>query len=352
MLDDHVKFRGWMFVGFSDEFPKGRIKERTYMHEDCLVFRSESGELNLVEPYCSHFGVNMATGKVVKDLIQCPMHGRTFHGDGRCGNSRYRDIRAYPVHEDNGLAFAWFDRPGVAPLWDPPSYFDDEQFPDVLWHHHRYLSLHHPSVPQDNAVDPRHFEFTHAMFGRQLEEGRFEADGHKALGTMATQILPPLSWASGDRSSVTSWYDGPLNNRLTAEAIGHKSELVNLLTIIEGRRCKLTQIGVGRRSLNPLRKFRDVVGMAASWYATREDAPVWNDRKVQPLDPYPHATDEAILAFREWFDGFAYVDEGELELADIRGAEALVARAAEAVAAEAAAASRAGQPDDADVGAA
>lgn len=346
MLDQQTKFRGWMFIGFSNEFPKGRIKERTYMHEDCLAFRSESGQLNLVEPFCSHFGVNMATGKVVKDLIQCPMHGRTFHGDGRCGNSKYRSIRSYPVHEDNGLAFAWFDRAGVAPQWEPPSYFEEE-FPDVLWHHHRYLSLHHPSVPQDNAVDPRHFEFTHAMFGRQLEEGRFEADGHKAIGTMATQILPPLSWASGDRSVVTSWYDGPLNNRLTAAAEGHKSELVNLLTIIEGRRCKLTQIGIGRRSLNPLRKFRDVVGMAASWYATREDAPVWNDRKVQPLDPYPHDTDKAILQFREWFDGFAYDEDvdGPLSVADIRGAEALVARAEEAVAE----ASR-HAPDKADAG--
>lgn len=334
MLDNETKFRGWMFIGFSDQFPKGRIKPRTYMHDECLVFRSQSGELNLVEPHCSHFGVNMSTGKVVKDMLQCPMHGRTFHGDGRCANSRYRPIRSWPVHEDRGLAFAWFDREGVEPQWDPPSYLDDDEFPDIVWRHSRDLELHHPSVPQDNAVDPRHFEFTHSMFGRQLEEGHFEADGHKAVGTMATQILPPLSWASGDRSSVTSWYDGPLNNRLTAEAKGHKSELVNLLTIVEGRRCKLTQIGIGRKSLNPLLRFRDAVGMAASWYATKEDAPVWNNRKVQPIDPYPHETDQAILQFREWFDGFAYIDDETTGAFDVRGAEALLASAADAVAAE------------------
>ena len=88
-----MNYRGWMFIGFSREYPKGKIKARTFMNEECLVFRSNSGKLNMVEPYCSHFGVNMTTGRVVKDSILCPMHGRVFHGDGsgaivRPGNAR------------------------------------------------------------------------------------------------------------------------------------------------------------------------------------------------------------------------------------------------------------------------
>ena len=80
------------------------------------------------------------------------------------------------------------------------------------------------------------------------------------------------------------------------------------MTILEGKRCKLTQIGIGRKSLNPLRRFRDAVGLLGSWYATYEDAPVWNNRKVQPPDNYEHQTDTALMEFRAWFDGFAYED--------------------------------------------
>ena len=105
---------------------------------------------------------------------------------------------------------------------------NDDEFPDILWRHARKLELHHPSVPQDNAVDPRHFEYTHTMFGKQLEDGAFEADGHKAVGTMATEVLPPLSYASGDRSSVITHFDGPLNDYLIADMGGHASPPLQL----------------------------------------------------------------------------------------------------------------------------
>lgn len=300
-----MNYRGWMFIGLSKDHPKGRITPRTLMNEECLVFRSETGALHVIEPYCSHFGVNMATGTVVKDCIRCPMHGRVFRGDGTGANPTHRPIRSYPVAEDRGLAFAWFDHEGVEPRWDPPAFLDDER-PDVLWRHARTLSLHHPSVPLDNSVDPRHFEFTHSMFGKHLEEGRFEADGHRGHGTMATELTAPLSYVSGGRSTVETWFDGPLNTHLRASTGDRGSDLCNFLTIEEGKRCVLTQIGIGVRSWNPLRLFEDTVGMAASWYATREDAAVWNDRKDQPTDDYPHQTDATLASFREWFDGFAY----------------------------------------------
>ena len=304
-----MNYRGWMFIGFSSEYPTGKIAERTFMGEPCLAFRGQSGALHLVEPYCSHFGVHMATGKVVQDLIQCPMHGRTFRGDGSCAKPRQRAIRSYPVHEDRGLAYAWFDQAGVEPGWSPPRFLDDEHFPHILWRHSRELELHHPSVPLDNSVDPRHFRTTHAMFGKVVEDGVFEPDGHEATGTMATEILPPLSMVTGGAAEVTTWFDGPLNTSLQTKVGPKLTHLCNFLTIVEGRHCRLTQIGIGRRSLNPLRWFENGLGFAGSWYATYEDAPVWNNRKVQPADSDPHQTDVALEAFRTWFEGFAYEPE-------------------------------------------
>lgn len=303
-----MKYRGWMFIGFSKEYPRGKIKPRTFMHEDCLVFRTESGKLRMIEPYCSHFGVNMTTGKVKGDCIQCPMHGRLFNGDGSGKNPKHRSIRAYPVAEERGLVFAWFDKPGVAPLWDAPRFMNDEEFPDITWRHSHNLSLHHPSVPLDNAVDPRHFLFTHSMYGKCLADGEFTANGHKATGTMATQLTPPLSWATGDRADVTTYFDSPLCAYLRATVGLQNSDMLDLVTIINGKHCVLTQIGIGKKSYNPLRLFGDAVSALGSWYATREDMPVWNNRKVQEPDNYPYQTDKALEQFREWFEGFAYDD--------------------------------------------
>jgi nitrite reductase/ring-hydroxylating ferredoxin subunit len=300
-------FRGWMFLGFSSAFPKGKIKARKYMNEDCLLFRSESGKLNMIEPYCSHFGVNMETGKVIGENIQCPMHGRMFEGDGACRNAKFRSIRSYRVEENHGLVFAWFDELGVEPQWGHPQFMNEKEFPNILWRHAREMELHHPVVPQNNGVDPRHFEFTHAMFGKVKLEGDFRAEGHKAYCKMGAELQPPLSTlARGDNSEVTTYYEGPLNDYLISKTGSNISYLCNFLTVIDGKRCKLTQIGIGKRTLNPVKKLQDIVSAFFSWNATREDEPVWSNRKPMELDYYPHDTDTAIRGFCEWTNTFQY----------------------------------------------
>ncbi len=313
-------FRGWMFIGLSKNFPKGKIKKRTFMHEECLVYRAESGELNMVEPYCSHFGVNMATGKVIKDYIQCPMHGRTFKGDGTCTKVEQKSIRSYPVAEDRGLAYAWFDNPGVEPQWEHPKFLNDEDLPDILWAHARTMDLHHPSVPQNNAVDPRHFEFTHSMFGKETVPGEIRTEGHEAWCKMGTELLSPLkNVAGGDTSEVITYYSGFLNDYLQSRVGAEVQHLCNFLTVIDGKKCKLTQVGVGKKSLNPIKRFQDWVGAFGSWYATYEDDPIWSNRKPIEPDYYPHETDKAIKAFTDWADSFAYTPEPEPESVEPEG---------------------------------
>ena len=58
-------------------------------------------------------------------------------------------------------------------------------------------------------------------------------------------------------------------------------------------------------------------GFMGSWYATYEDAPVWNNRKIQPPDDDPHGTDAALADFRLWFDDFAY-EPGEPRPAEVQ----------------------------------
>lgn len=64
-----MKVKGRMFVGLSCDYPQGKIRRRTYMDEECRVFRTASGKRDMVEPYCSYFGVNMAGGRVADEYI-------------------------------------------------------------------------------------------------------------------------------------------------------------------------------------------------------------------------------------------------------------------------------------------
>ena len=279
-----------------------------------MLYRGESGQLNMIEPYCSHFGVNMEAGKVIGENIQCPMHGRIFKGDGTCRNAKFNAIRSYPVAENRGLVFAWFDDPAkpsaCEPEWEHPQFMNQTDFPSILWRHARELELHHPSVPQNNGVDPRHFEFTHAMFGKVALEGEFKATGHKAYCKMGAELQPPLSiLARGTTSIVDTYYEGPLNDYLVTVTGSNTAHLCNFLTVIDGKHCKLTQIGIGKRSFNPIRIVQDWISAFFSWNATREDAPVWNNRKPIEPDYYPHGTDTAIKAFCDWTDSYQYFPE-------------------------------------------
>ena len=55
------------------------------------VFRSQSGEVHVVDAYCPHLGANMAAGGIVKgDCLECPFHGWLFNGDdGSCAHIPY-----------------------------------------------------------------------------------------------------------------------------------------------------------------------------------------------------------------------------------------------------------------------
>ena len=66
----------------------------SFLGEHFAVFRSENGEINVLDAMCPHLGANIAIGGVVKgDCIQCPFHGWIFSGPtGKCVKIPYSDV--------------------------------------------------------------------------------------------------------------------------------------------------------------------------------------------------------------------------------------------------------------------
>src|SRR4029453_871077 len=56
---------GWFIVGFASELAAGQVKRAHYFGEELVIFRTESGQINVLDAYCQHLGANMGVGGTV-----------------------------------------------------------------------------------------------------------------------------------------------------------------------------------------------------------------------------------------------------------------------------------------------
>ncbi len=47
---------GWFIVGFASELAPGQVKRAHYFGEELVIFRTESGQVNVLDAYCQHLG--------------------------------------------------------------------------------------------------------------------------------------------------------------------------------------------------------------------------------------------------------------------------------------------------------
>src|SRR4051794_22201990 len=57
---------GWFIVGFASELAPGAVKRVHYFGEEMVLFRTESGEVHVLDAYCQHLGANMGVGGTVE----------------------------------------------------------------------------------------------------------------------------------------------------------------------------------------------------------------------------------------------------------------------------------------------
>src|SRR6185369_8695239 len=66
---------GWFFVAYSHELKPGELRNVQYFGQEWVQFRTEQGEMGMVDPYCPHLGAHIGHGgKVDGESIRCPFH--------------------------------------------------------------------------------------------------------------------------------------------------------------------------------------------------------------------------------------------------------------------------------------
>ncbi len=172
--------RYWHPIGAIEELESSpfRTKEVRLLGEDLVLYRDRSGQLGLIDRWCSHRRVNLAYGVVEEDGLRCQYHGWKFNNTGTCveqpfeetvhPDGRFREkcgIVGYSVVEKVGLIWAYLG-PQPAPLfpnWEPLLWDDAVRDIAITELPCNWLQC------QENSLDPVHAEWLHGYFGRYVQ---------------------------------------------------------------------------------------------------------------------------------------------------------------------------------------
>ena len=105
---------GWFRAAYSRELLPGQVRILKFFGREWVLYRSESGEARLIDPYCVHLGAHLGHGgEVIGENIRCPFHHWEFAADGRCAKIPYAKripsrarLSHHEVAEKNGLIFS------------------------------------------------------------------------------------------------------------------------------------------------------------------------------------------------------------------------------------------------------
>lgn len=138
---------------------------RRILGKELVAFRSETGEITVMNGQCSHLGAKLSGGCVTQGKIVCPYHGWKYNSAGECVEvpgqktiPKFARQTVYPTVERHGFIF-FFN--GPRPTFELP-FFIGEKREDYL--HGRPF---HFIAPCDwymlgaHAFDQRHLEHVH-----------------------------------------------------------------------------------------------------------------------------------------------------------------------------------------------
>ena len=155
---------GWYALAFSTELPVSGVLSRVIAGQEVVLYRTTSGQPNVIAAHCPHLGAHLGMGgTVVDETIRCPFHGFCFDSEGVCVATGYGtspphglSASAFRVQESNGVIFVWHGQ--EAPTWSPPV-VADEGWGTLV--HNSFTLRDHPQETTENSVDLGHFEIVH-----------------------------------------------------------------------------------------------------------------------------------------------------------------------------------------------
>ena len=162
--------RFWQPVCYADELADVPVALKI-LGEELVAFRGFSGRIGLVEAHCPHRGTSLEFGLVSERGIRCCYHGWLFDVDGTIletpgepAGSTFKDRLchgAYPVHEFQGIIFAYMGPPEDIPAFPVLDTFEREGYRMMPGKRYDYPCNWLQIL--ENAMDPVHASFLHTI---------------------------------------------------------------------------------------------------------------------------------------------------------------------------------------------
>jgi 3-ketosteroid 9alpha-monooxygenase subunit A len=299
---------GWFAVGRSSELAAGAVHAVDAHDKELVLFRTESGNVGLLDAFCPHLGTHLGQGGTVEgECVRCPFHRWGFGADGRCTDIPYAKkippnarTTAYDVCERNGVILAWFHPAAEAPAFDIP------EFESGTWSEPTWLDLVydvHIQEIAENGVDIAHFMPIHGC-GRSSVE-IIDAKGHPFQFNLRTSYDGDGIGAPGRFVDVTSHWSfhglGLFHSISTADDIGTRvRHLFHFTPVPDDRVHFRVATSVDLASVPPGMKDFVLRRNAEITRANLEqDAPIWK-RKRYNTRPVLSAGDGPISLLRRW----------------------------------------------------
>lgn len=308
---------GWFAVAFCDELPVGRVLTRPFMGESIVLYRTSSGLLRAIRPYCPHLGAHLGYGgRVDGEDIVCPFHNFAFSPTGACVRTGYGTppppnarLAALEMREVDGVILVWRHAQDCPPDWEiPPT------MPEGFCPKHIVRTLvTHPQEICENAVDTGHFAAVHKMVANTYQVG---------FTGPVIEINMEASLIAGSRSGFLDHFGsnsifqlhglGWIFSRFNIPKLGLHVKLWMLPTPIDPLHLEVRIAGnverfLGHELSRPVIRLFSKVVVSLSARDFAQDAPIWNNKTYVEL-PKLAKGDGPIMEFRRWAKQFYSTD--------------------------------------------
>ena len=195
---------GWFQIAYSDELPPGAVLPLNYFGKDLVLFRTDGGEVALLDAFCPHLGAHLGHGGVVEgDRIRCPFHAWELDGQGICRKVPYAKkvppkarIAAWHCVERNQCIWAWHHGRGAAPDWQIPEVPEACSGDWTALKRHRWTIRTHNQEIGENAVDRAHFRYVHGT--TDVPDSELLLDGQIRRAVQHVRMSTPRGEVNGE----------------------------------------------------------------------------------------------------------------------------------------------------------
>lgn len=293
---------GWFQVAWSHEIEAKEVKPIQVFGKELVMFRTESGELQVIDAYCPHLGAHLGHGGCVEgEAIKCPFHAWKFTGDGKCVDVPYADkippkakLRGWPVHEHSGLILVWHDIDKRDPLWRVPEFpeFYSDEWSDGHFRQWRIRS--HNQEMGENVVDTAHFKYLHGMTQQppaaiELRDHVFHMETPTFMTSGAGDVQGTLESNSYGFGVATNRFTGFVETLVLGNVTAADDEFVDIRFTFLVKKMGGADItkGIGRAFAAEVARQLE------------QDIPVW-ENKIYLDRPALCGGDGPFMKYRKW----------------------------------------------------